>query len=199
MPYGALVNQAECPKSAWFRFRPAWRGLAGKARLPLSLWLGSSPCWGWCKHCSEGTNIKKWDMTQFMKPSSLSLAALCCLKPGQCREDCERPGKKYIYKKNLHLKLSHTDRRSQAQDLKTWPPWKTPMFLPCGNLFTLSWCGTSDAGCDVWATQCIGLMLCRGLGRKTTQEPRGLQSLGSLYKILHRNCNCFKGVLAQQI
>lgn len=50
--------------------------------------------WPVCNHCIKGTDVRIWDTTQFTKPSLLSLAALCCPKPEQCRENFETPGKR---------------------------------------------------------------------------------------------------------
>lgn len=43
-----------------------------------------------CSHCIQKVNVRKWNLTQFMKRSSLSLAALCCHKAGQFGEGCEQ-------------------------------------------------------------------------------------------------------------
>lgn len=43
-----------------------------------------------CSYCSQSANVRKWNLTQFMKWSSLSLAALCCHKLWKLWEGCEQ-------------------------------------------------------------------------------------------------------------
>ena len=107
---------------------------------PCSLGAGRGTAGSFCSHCIRRANVRKWNLTQFMKRSSLSLAALCCHKPGRLGEGCEqwscRAGgaacgqepqqgwslrgiKICPWGKKRQLKSSHTDRRSQPQGLKT--------------------------------------------------------------------------------
>lgn len=93
--------------------------------------------WPVCNHCIKGTDVRIWDTTQFTKPSLLSLAALCCPKPEQCRENFETPGKRnktYVWNWATHM--GEASYRLWNADCSG----TTPRFLPCGNFFTLLVC-----------------------------------------------------------
>lgn len=212
MPYGALVtgqslqNQHDslsnplgeehrCKAMSLFGMAP-WRarpcpGRPGPSPEPASWGTAGSLC----RHCTRRANVRQWNLTQFMKRSSLPLAALCCHTPRWLGEGCGAAARLVTAEhkktgKTRPLKCSQAGRRNcnetshrvcKADHCET-----TLKFLQCGNLLMLCWCGQQG---DV---QCISMVLCSDLERENTQQPRDLQGLGFSYKNLYHNCNGFK-------
>lgn len=181
------------PRSLWpcEEHRPA----GDDTSCSTTLGAGRGTAGGFCSHCIQRANIRKWNLTQFMKRSPLSLAALCCHKPGRLGEGCEQQScraggaawgqepqqgwplrgiKIWPWRKNPTAEVQPRRQEKPAIGFANPVALEQLWFLLHGNSLMLWSCGTLDTGCDAQAAQCVGLVLCGDLGRKSTQEPRDL-------------------------